>query len=237
MPEDTENPTQTEPQAGDTENPQPQAGATTTTPEPQAGDGKDTSTDAISLEEAKKLRSESANLRKRLKDAEVSKAELAELKKFKEQIDAKDLSDKEKQDRAVQKKEQELAERQSELEKANNRIRDLTINQAVLSQAGKLNIVDPEVAAQIIKADIELDESGNPTNIPDLLKQLVKDKPYLVAQQQTRQAPTRGGPTNPSRSQTSGGQLSQEVIGKMKPEEYASRRPEINEWLAKNQAR
>jgi hypothetical protein len=222
-----------EPQAGETDkSSQPQAGENTT-PEPQAGDG--TSTEAMSPEEAKKLRSESANLRKRLKDAEASKSELAELKKFKEQKDAETLSENEKKDLEKKKLEQQVAEKEAALEKALQQVRDSNISRAVLEQAAKMNIVDPGAAILFIKADVELDDSDNPTNIPDLLKALVKEKPYLV--QQTRQISTAGGATNASRSQTSGGQLSHELIGKMSKEEYAGRRLEINQWMAQNTPR
>lgn len=234
-----------DPHAGDTENPQPVA-ATQTTTDPHAGDSP---TDIqLSLEEARKIRSESANLRQRLKDAEklakeatAFKAELAELKKFKEDTEAKDLSEKEKQDLAIKKKEQELAEKQAEIEKANNRIRDLTISQAVLSQASKLNIVDPEAALLFIKNDIELDDKGNATNVEGLLKDLIKEKPYLVAQQQQRQAAS-GGATNPSRAQTSG-QSAETLVarlnqGQLSSDEYnalpRSTRDEMQKIMSKN---
>lgn len=236
---DTETPTQSETQADEAENPQPQAGETT--PEPQAGEGT-TSTDSISLEEAKKLRSESANLRKRLKEAEALKSQFEELKKFKEQIDAEKLTESEKQTAARQKLEQQLSQAQSERENLVRQMQELKINQSVISQAAKLNVVDPEAAIKLLDwSEIDYDDNGNPTNIPDLLKALVKEKPYLVAQQQTRQA-SSGGATNPSRAQTSG--LGAETLvarlnqGQLSSDEYnalpRSTRDEMQKIMSKN---
>src|SRR5947209_5684008 len=84
MSEDTT--TVAEPQAGEPTAPQPQAGNTTPT-EPQAGESHNTA-EQISLDEARKLRSEANNLRKRLKafeDAEQAArdAQLSEVERVK----------------------------------------------------------------------------------------------------------------------------------------------------------
>src|SRR2546430_219131 len=84
-----ETPTSTPPQAGDadTQSLQPQAG-TLSTSEPQAGEGTN---ETISLEEAKKLRSEAASLRKRLKafedaEAKAKEAQLSEQQKLENRL-------------------------------------------------------------------------------------------------------------------------------------------------------
>lgn len=195
MPEETTTP-QADPQAGDAEK-QPQAGATTTTPEPQAGEGSET----ISLDEAKKLRSEASNLRKRLKELDAAHAEL---KTFREQTEAAKLSDQEKQALAQKKIEQQLAEYQAQNSDLLRQLQEARISNEVLKQSSKLNIIDLDAAGKLIDSSrIDYDESGNPTNIDSLLKELVKARPWLAGKA-TQQ--TSGGATNPPRSQTSGPQ-------------------------------
>lgn len=195
MPEETTTP-QADPQAGDAEK-QPQAGATTTTPEPQAGEGSET----ISLDEARKLRSEASNLRKRLKEFEALNTEL---KTFREQTEAAKLSDQEKQALAQKKIEQQLSDFQSQNSDLLRQLQEARINNEVYKNASKLNIIDIDAASKLIDASrIDYDESGNPTNIDSLLKELVKARPWLAGKA-TQQ--TSGGATNPPRSQTSGPQ-------------------------------
>jgi hypothetical protein len=108
------------------------------------------------------------------------------------------------------------------------------IKQEVALEAAKLG-VDPNVLDKVARfldwEEIDTDESGHPTNIRALVEQLVKDIPGL----KSKGASASGGATNPPRSQSTAPQsLSWEVIGKMKPDEYAARRSEIQSWIAAN---
>ena len=214
-----------DPQAGKTEDPQPQAG--NNPPDPQAGDGEE----KLSIEEAKKLRSESHNLRKRLKELDASNNEL---KAFKEQIEAEKLSAEEKQQLAHKKIEQQLADIQKEKESALKQVQALRVNNEVFKHGQRLNIVDLDAATKLIDtSQIEYDESGNPSNIEPLLKELVKERSWLVGRQQQ----TSGGATNPSRSQSAGQPLTWDIISEMSikdPAQYRARRAEIQQWMANN---
>ena len=208
--------TSADPQAGDTD-PQPQAGVTST--DPQAGESQ--TNDTISLDEAKKLRSEAANLRSRLRSTEAKAKELDDLKA---KLEADKLSETEK----LQK---QLATLQSEHDNAIRAAQERTINYEVRLQAAQMGIVDPDAAAKLLDwSQIEYDDNGSPTNVNDLLKNLLKTRPYLAGKAQVQ---TSGGATNPSRSTTTAPQtLSWEVIGNMKPDEYNARRAEIQQWIA-----
>ena len=195
---------QADPLAGKAEEPQqPQAG--TTTPEPQAG------SETISLDEARKLRSEAANLRKRLKELDSAHTEL---KTFKEQSEAAKLSDAEKQVLAQKKLEQQLADHQSQNSGLLRQLQEARITNEVFKQASKLSIIDVDAASRLIDGSrIEYDDNGNPTNVEVLLKDLAKARPWLVGKQQVQSS---GGATNPSRSQTSGPQtLTKEYVHKI----------------------
>ena len=67
-----------------------------------------------------------------------------------------------------------------------------------------LGIVDPQTARILLisGAELQFDAEGNPTNVPALLEQLVKSKPFLAAPRDGRalyQAHRRGpGLNNPN---------------------------------------
>jgi len=180
-----EDPTAADPQAGSGGNaPPPQAGETTP-PEPQAGDGQET----ISLAEAKKLRSEAANLRERLKAADAKAKELDDLKA---QLEAANLSDKEKL-------EKRLAKLQAEHEQAQRQLQERTIHYEVRLQAAAAG-VNPKhldkVARLIDWAALEYDDEGQPTNVQALIAALLEDMPELKMPQ-AASAPTGGPPPKP----------------------------------------
>jgi len=136
----------------------------------------------------------------RLKNNDLEKT-IAELKAFKEQIDAEKLSETEKQTAARQKLEKQLADLQSELANKANEVKEQKINNDIFTKAARVGI-NPSLAQKVLDAkDIEFDEKGNPTNIEDLLKSILKEYPNLAVQ--TRQSPSNaGGATNPTRSAT-----------------------------------
>lgn len=143
--------------------PQPQAG-NTTTPEPQAGEGQE----SISLEEAKKLRSEAANLRKRMKayeDAEVAAQQAA-------------MSDAQKASKRADDAEAKVKAYQTQL-----------VTAQVKLAAQTKGIIDPDIAALAIQSSLEYGDDGMPTNLEKALTDLIKNKPYLMAPS-GQQAPT-----------------------------------------------
>lgn len=210
--------TTADPQAGEAAPIQPPAqAATTSTPEPQAGDGAET----ISLEEARKLRSEAANLRKRLKafeDAEnkAKEAQMTEQDRLKKQ----------------------LADLQTLHNEQTQATFERIVNLEIRAQAASLGI-NPKhldkIARFIEWEGIEPDADGNPTGIKEAVEKLLKDMPELLGKGSALSAPTGGGTTNPARSTSTAPQaLSWEVIGKMTSTEYDARRAEIQAWIMKN---
>lgn len=157
MPETT---TSVDPQAGASDQNTPQAGDVTS-PDPQAGEGQE----SISLEEARKLRSEAKNLRSRLKNFE----------------------DAENKAKEAQLSEIELSKKQySELQATHNeyvaRMQARIVRYEVERQASKLGIIDPDAAARLLDpAELEYDDDGLPTNSEKLLKDLIKNKSYLAS--------------------------------------------------------
>lgn len=120
--------------------------------------------ESISLEEARKLRSEANSLRRRLKDLEDQ---------AKAKADA-ELSDNERLSKRASELERQLAERDQTLQET--RIRSATVE-----AAARLGFADPEDAMRLLNhASLEFDENGSPTNVEQQLAALAKTKPYLL---------------------------------------------------------
>lgn len=178
------------------------------------------------------VQKELADLRTALKkaneDAKAHRLKANELDKLKAEIEASKLSETER----LQK---QLAELQSQHEEYTQAQTERAIKHEVALEAAKLG-VDPNILGRVAQfldwEEIEVDDSGNPTNIRALVEQLVKDIPGLRSQ---NARVSSGGATNPPRSQSTAPQpLSWDVIGQMKPDEYAARRVEIQKWIAEN---
>src|SRR5260221_202619 len=203
------------PQAGGAGNdPQPQAGTTPQT-EPKAGDDNN---EPISQEAAKKLRSEANALRKREKEA------LAQLKVY---------QDKEQQAQDAEKPEIERLKKQvSDAASVHDGLIEQLVDREVRLQAAELG-VKPEnlkYVAKLIWDDLEFDqESGMPTNVEPLLKDLLKELDLTG-----KRTASAGGATNPGRGSANTAQLSWEIITHMKQAEYEARRGEIQAFIAKN---
>jgi hypothetical protein len=165
--------------------------ATKTTPDAQAADGQE----PITLEEARRLRSEGKALRDRLKafeDAEKKRqdAQLSEMEKANQRAEAAEARIKQQQ-------------------------QQLIAAQVKLAAQAK-GIINPDLIAPYLADKLEYDaESGMPANLEKVLNDLLTQNPYLT-QSSGKPAPTSGGATNPSRSaSTSVGQITRENLGEM----------------------
>lgn len=177
----------------------PQAGAsqTTTTNQPQAGVPATTAgtlaepngnpgSEPMSLDEAKKLRSEANNLRRRLAEIETA----AEAEK------AAKLTD-------VERVAHERDQLKQQIEALRIEQQEYRLAREIARHAPSLNLIDADAAQLMLLAggEIEFDHDGKPANVGKLLDKLVAEKPYLVASNvRAPQAPSAGGATNPGRS-------------------------------------
>lgn len=113
-----------------------------------------------------------SELSKRAKSAE---RELEKIQKAKE---------KENQDKLKEEgKYQELLEaKEKEIENLKSSISELKLTSGIMSVASKLNVVDTDAVARLIdRSKLETDkDSGEYTNIEDVVKELLSEKPYLA---------------------------------------------------------
>lgn len=125
----------------------------------------------------------------------------------------------------------------TELEKANERaaqlerehaealqqLQDSRLRTAVVTEAAKRNVVDPDAALALLdRANLEFGDDGTPTNIADAMDQLLKARPYLVGGGRpagTADLGARGGAVGQ-------GQLTRDDLKTMTPQQIVQARKE-----------
>jgi len=201
-----------DPPAGDPPADPPQAG----TDQPPAGDpaasGAGSEPDA---DDQSKANREAARYRRALRDAEKQlEAARAELSK---------LAD-EKKTEAERERDKRIAA-EARIQEMEAKTRDAEVRHAVLLTASKLGVHDPEDAFRLIdRGELSFDDQGMPENIEEVLKDLIKRKPYLVGA-----TSPNGSPANPA-SNGHGRGLTLDDVKKMTPEQVAAN------WDAAKQA-
>src|SRR6266516_5561441 len=164
---------------------------------PVTGEMPETSSTPPSLDAVQKeLADLKAALKKANDEAKTHRLKANELDKLKGEIEASKLTETER----LQK---QLAELQSQHEEYTQAQTERAIKHEVALEAAKLG-VDPNYLDKVARflewEEIEVDENGNPTNIHEMVEQLVKDMPGLRGKGAS--VPTSGGATNPPRSQS-----------------------------------
>jgi len=201
----------------DTETTSPTSGLTpasgsslTDTP---ASEGLKPQKNALTLEEALKKLSDYEHEVQLARGAEdrLGKKLSSYEKKEKEAAEAKRLAD-EAQLSEIERTKKQHADLQSEYEAFKKMMQDRIVRYEIEGQASKLGIIDPEAASALMnKSLLEFNEDGTPNNAEKLLKDLIKNKPYLApakpedppatpAQTASQQQPPLTPAMNPGRS-------------------------------------
>jgi DNA polymerase III gamma/tau subunit len=217
-----------------TTNPTPQAGDTTTSTPSQAGDTT-TSTPSQADESHNKPPKSIEDLERMIAELRKENAgHRTKLKKFEDEERQRTEAQMSEQERLKKQYEELQAEHNDVLEAQFEQMIDREIERAAIKAGVKPNLLE-KVGKLLDWEDIDIDEdSGTAKNIADLVGQLVKDMPELLG----KVAPSSGGATNPSRSTSSAPkELTWEVISAMKPDEYAARRAEIQQFMLNNPMR
>lgn len=126
---------------------------------------------------------------------------------------------------------QRMTKRQRELEEEVERLqkqaREAAITAAIAKTAVALGVIDPDAAVKLLDTDaLDIDDkTGEPKNIEEALRALIKAKPYLVAKQES---PTPGamnagaGANNAPPPNLTAEELAQATASGMTPERYAA---------------
>lgn len=168
------------------------AQAATTTTDAQVAEGNDTTT--LSHEDARKLRSEAANLRKRLKTYEDQERQAQEAT----------LSQVDKVSKRAEAAEQKVKQYQAQM-----------VTMHVKMAAQQKGIIDPDLAALAIQDKLEFGEDDMmPTNLDKLLGDLLKSKPFLAT---APTPPPANGNKPPNIPAMNPGRTSIQTPGTLKP--------------------
>lgn len=139
------------------------------------------------LKEYKKMQTA---LKKANLESAQRRIKLKELEEFKNKIDSERMDNVER----LQSERDTWQNKYAALEREHQEFKVKTKFSEISSQMG---IVDPDVVSKLVNwADIEYDDSGMPTNIQNLLKDLIEKKPYLAGKQSRPSV----GATNPTRA-------------------------------------
>lgn len=177
--------------------PKPEMGATSGTGEMS---GTTTTPHTESLDDIKKeLEATRTALKKANTESAGHRKKADELDKLKADQEAATLSEQQK----LQKERDKL---QAERDQLAQSLKETKIQHTVSLQAQKLGFADPSDAGFYID-ESQLNEDLS--NVDDLLKAVLKAKPYLAGK--TAQ-PTSGGPTNPSRTQSANQPITREYV-------------------------
>lgn len=129
--------------------------------------------------------------------------ELTDAQKRLKEIEANKAKDEETK-LVEQKKFEELATKKGqEAETLREQLKTERINNSLLAQASKQNVVDPEAVLKLIdRSAITIDDTtGTVTGAEEALKSLIESKPYLAGKQGTQRL---GSASNPDNTDTSG---------------------------------
>lgn len=132
--------------------------------------------------------------------ATAAERRLAEIAAAQEEAERKALEEQERY-KELYEKERQARETESVARK------DDTIRSRFLLTAQSKGIVDPDVAFVIAKsmptfASVGLGDDGKVTGIDEVVEALVKEKPYLISQQQQPKPQSVGAASNPAQQST-----------------------------------
>lgn len=124
----------------------------------------------------------------------------------------------------LEKAQERLAKLEREQADSLQALQDSRLRSAVVSEAAKRNVVDPDAALALIdRASLSFGEDGSPTNVAEAMDELLTTKPYLVG---------GGRPTGSADLGARGGgavnaqQLTSDDLKKMTPEQIVKARKE-----------
>jgi len=141
--------------------------------------------DVPPAQEAEEERYDAAYVRKLRAEAAEYRRKLRELERDLRKRDEEKLSETERMRVRLSELERELTQRELAL-------REHTLRYETMLRARDLGIIDPDAAYRLLDlSEVEYDESGRPTNIERLLRELIRKRPYLAGNSASATNPSR----------------------------------------------
>lgn len=160
--------------------------------------------------------------------------ELERLRKYKAEADKREADAVAAQMSDLQKAQKATQDATTKAQQYEARLQQQALQLAGYRHGATLGIGDVAAALALVQAEhgseVTYSADGQPENIEDLLKAVLKAHPLLAAQQTTPRSPaaSSGGATNPGRQQSGG--LTLEQIKAMPMRERIARMAEIEAW-------
>src|ERR1051325_7774664 len=86
----------------------------------------------------------------------------------------------------LEKAQERAAQLEKNAEESAKRAQEALLRAAVVSEASKKNVVDPDAAVTLLNRSLlEFDADGAPSNVADAIDALLADKPYLAGKKPT----------------------------------------------------
>jgi hypothetical protein len=142
-------------------------------------------------------------LDKRLARERAKYGDYEELKAAKiklEELEAGQLSERDKLQKQIEKLEKKAAEAEAKALERERLAQETLIRSAVLSEASKLGFTNPEDAYLLLAQKPTIGEDGQPVGVAEAIKALAETRPYLLRGTTQSRIPT-GEPFNPSGQQ------------------------------------
>ncbi len=139
-------------------------------------------------------------LGERLARERAKYADYEELKTAKAKLDeleAGQLSERDKLQKQIEKLEKKAAEAEARALEKERLAQETLIRSAVLSEASKLGFANPEDAYLLLAQKPTIGEDGQPAGVAEAIKALAESRPYLLRGTTQSRIPT-GEPFNPS---------------------------------------
>jgi hypothetical protein len=136
--------------------------------------------------------------RERAKYADYEELKAAKTKL--EELEAGQLSERDKLQKQIEKLEKKVAEAEARALEKEQKAQEILIRSAVLSEASRLGFANPEDAYLLLGTKPTIGEDGQPAGVAEAVKALAETRPYLLRGTTQSRIPT-GEPFNPSGQQ------------------------------------
>jgi hypothetical protein len=167
-------------------------------------------------DDAAKYRTQLREAQKALEDAQTA-------------LKAKDDEGKSELQKAMDR----VQELEGRFQLADRQVRELRLQNTVITASMDKGIVDPDAAFRLLDKDGVEYDGDRPTNVSDLLDALIEQKPYLKAASKDAPKGGKGGSSSPTQPANPGGRkLTMEDIQQMTSAEINARWDEVQPVLA-----
>lgn len=118
-----------------------------------------------------------AMIQERIRRERAKYADYSDLKTKAAQLDEIESASKDE----LTKAQERISALEAEAQSAAQSARESALRSAVISEAAKRDVVDPDAAVALLdRSSLEFDDDGHPTNVAQAMEQLLETRSYLV---------------------------------------------------------